>query len=48
VPVVTPTGTLAGIVTLDDLLETVAEQLNDIVRAITSEQAREARARRSS
>jgi CBS domain-containing protein len=48
VPVVTPAGTLAGIVTLDDLLETVAEQLNDIVRAITSEQVREARARRSS
>jgi CBS domain-containing protein len=48
VPVVTPTGTLAGIVTLDDLLETVAEQLNDIVRAITSEQAHEARARKSS
>jgi CBS domain-containing protein len=48
VPVVTPTGTLAGIVTLDDLLETVAEELNDIVRAIASEQAREARARRLS
>ena len=46
VPVVTPTGTLAGIVTVDDLLETVAEQLNDIVRAITSEQAREARTRK--
>jgi CBS domain-containing protein len=45
-PVVTPTGTLAGIVTVDDLLETVAEQLNDIVRAITSEQARETRARK--
>jgi len=46
VPVLTPAGTLAGIVTLDDLLETVAEQLNDIVRAITSEQARETRTRK--
>ncbi|MFO1361892.1 MAG: CBS domain-containing protein [Burkholderiales bacterium] len=48
VPVVTPAGTLAGIVTLDDLLETVAEQLNGIVRAIASEQAREKRVRKPS
>lgn len=46
VPVVSEDGTLAGIVTLDDLLETVAEQLSDAVRAIASEQVHEARARR--
>ncbi len=38
VPVVSEAGTLTGIVTLDDLLEKVAEQLSDAVRAIASEQ----------
>ena len=46
VPVVSEAGTLTGIVTLDDLLEKVAEQLSDAVRAITSEQTHETRARR--
>jgi len=46
VPVVTMTGTLAGIVTIDDLLGIVAEQLDDLVRAIAAEQAREARVRK--
>jgi CBS domain-containing protein len=46
VPVLTATGTLAGIVTLDDLLELVAEQLGDVVKAIATEQSREARARK--
>ena len=46
VPVVSEAGTLTGIVTLDDLLEKVAEQLSDAVRAITSEQVHETRARR--
>ena len=41
VPVVTAKGDLAGIVTVDDLLEIVAEQLDDIVRAIGNEQDRE-------
>jgi CBS domain-containing protein len=45
VPVLAPGGTLAGIVTVDDLLEVVAEQLNDLVRAIGSERVREARER---
>jgi CBS domain-containing protein len=45
VPVVSEDGTLAGIVTLDDLLEKVAEQLSDAVRAIASEQGHEARTR---
>lgn len=46
VPVVAPDGTLAGIVTVDDLLEVVAEQLNELVRAIGAERTHEARARR--
>lgn len=46
VPVVSDAGTLTGIVTLDDLLEKVAEQLSDAVRAIASEQGHEAHARR--
>jgi len=46
VPVLTAAGTLAGIVTLDDLLELVAEQLGDVVKAIATEQSREARTRR--
>jgi CBS domain-containing protein len=46
VPVVSEAGTLAGIVALDDLLEKVAEQLSDAVRAIASEQVHETRARR--
>jgi CBS domain-containing protein len=46
VPVLTATGTLAGIVTLDDLLELVAEQLGDVVKAIATEQSRETRTRK--
>ena len=46
VPVVSDAGTLAGIVTLDDLLEKVAEQLSEAVRAIASEQGHEARSRK--
>ena len=45
-PVVTMGGTLAGIVTVDDLLGIAAEQLNDLVRAIGAEQSREARVRK--
>jgi CBS domain-containing protein len=45
VPVVGRAGTLVGIVTVDDLLEIVSEQLGDLVKAITVGQAREARAR---
>jgi CBS domain-containing protein len=46
VPVVSDAGALTGIVSLDDLLEKVAEQLSDAVRAITSEQVHETRTRR--
>jgi len=44
-PVLTRSGTLAGIVAIDDLLALVAEQVDDLVKAIASEQSREARAR---
>ena len=44
-PVVTASGSLAGIVTIDDLLEIVAEELDDVVNAIASGQQRETRAR---
>jgi CBS domain-containing protein len=46
VPVRAADGTLAGIVTVDDLLEIVAEQLNDLVRAIATEQSREVLSRK--
>jgi CBS domain-containing protein len=44
-PVVAENGTLAGIVTIDDLLAAVADELGALVRAISAEQAREARTR---
>lgn len=44
-PVVTEKGDLAGIVTIDDLLEIVAEELEDVVHAIGNEQSRESKRR---
>jgi CBS domain-containing protein len=46
VPVVTAAGALAGILTMDDLLELVAEELGDFVRTVGRERLRETRARR--
>ena len=46
IPVVTDKGDLAGIVTVDDLLEIVAEELEEIVRAIGNEQHKETKRRR--
>jgi len=46
IPVVTPAGTLAGIVTIDDLLGVLSEELDGIVRAIDGEQAKEVARRR--
>jgi len=46
VPVVTHSGALAGILTIDDLLELAAEQLGDFARTIDRERVRETRARR--
>jgi len=45
-PVVTESGTLAGIVTLDDLLEILAEEMDDLVDAIAGEQVKEVKDRR--
>lgn len=42
VPVTTDEGVLIGIVTLDDLLEIVAEEMQGFVQAITSSHKREA------
>lgn len=41
-PVVNAAGNLVGIVTFDDLLEIIAEELGDIVQAIGREQSAEA------
>lgn len=45
VPVTGRDDVLVGIVTLDDLLEIMAEEMQDFVQAIISEQKREARVR---
>lgn len=45
VPVVTKSGGLAGILTLDDMLELVAEELGALVGTVGRERARESRAR---
>jgi CBS domain-containing protein len=45
-PVVDRDGGLAGIVTIDDLLELVAENLVELTRIISREQAEEARGRK--
>jgi CBS domain-containing protein len=45
-PIVTDDGALAGIVSIDDLLETLAEQMSDLTKIVAREQAHEARARK--
>ena len=45
-PVVDAAGALAGLVTLDDMLGLIAEELRATVAAIEAEQAREGRQRR--
>ena len=45
-PVIDDQGGLIGLVTLDDLLELIAEQMRGVVQAIDSEQRRERRVRR--
>jgi CBS domain-containing protein len=44
-PVLTHSGALAGIVTIDDILDIVAEQLGEVVHAIKRERARETHVR---
>jgi CBS domain-containing protein len=46
VPVITHSGALAGILTIDDLLELAAEEFGDFARTIDRERVRETRARR--
>ena len=45
IPVLSDDGFLVGIVTVDDLLELLAGQLDGLAKAITAEQTREARSR---
>ena len=45
-PVVSADGQLVGIVTIDDLLEALAEQLTELARVVAREQAREAASRK--
>jgi CBS domain-containing protein len=45
-PTVDSEGQLVGIVTVDDLLEAVADQLNELARIVAREQARESATRR--
>lgn len=46
VPVLTRSGALAGLLTIDDILDIVAEQLSDMVHAVERERVRETRTRR--
>jgi CBS domain-containing protein len=45
-PTVDRDGQLVGIVTVDDLLEALAEQLSELARIVAREQSREAAARK--
>ena len=46
VPVLSRSGALAGILTLDDVLELMAEEMNDFARTMVKERVRETRVRR--
>jgi CBS domain-containing protein len=45
-PVVGPGGELVGIITVDDLLEVLGEELGELTKVLAREQAREAAVRR--
>jgi CBS domain-containing protein len=45
-PIVGADGVLAGIVSLDDIIETLAEEMNEVARLISREQVHEQEARR--
>ncbi len=45
-PTVGPDGQLIGIVTVDDVLEVIAEELGELARIVAHEQSREAAARK--
>ena len=44
-PVIDGDGNLAGIVTIDDVLEVLADELNEVARTVSHEQSREVRGR---
>jgi CBS domain-containing protein len=46
IPVVNQQGVLQGLLSVDDILELLAEQLTDIVNLIGKEQSRESKSRR--
>ncbi len=46
IPVVDTEGALAGILTVDDVIDVLAEELNDLTRLISREQLREYQIRR--
>lgn len=46
VPVLSRSGALAGILALDDVLELMAEEMNDFARTMVKERVRETRLRR--
>jgi CBS domain-containing protein len=46
IPVVTRRGALVGIVSIDDLLELLAEEMTELAKLISREQRKEANARR--
>ncbi|MGZ5094381.1 MAG: CBS domain-containing protein, partial [Burkholderiales bacterium] len=45
VPVLSHSGALVGLLTIDDVLDIIAEQLDDIVHAVERERVRETRVR---
>ena len=46
IPVINGEGVLAGILTVDDVIDVLAEELNDLTRLISREQLREHQVRR--
>jgi CBS domain-containing protein len=46
IPVVTRQGTLVGIVSIDDLIQLLAEEMTELAKLISREQRKEAHARR--
>ena len=45
IPVIGPDGELAGIMSVDDMLDLLAEELTELAKVAPREQAREARTR---
>jgi CBS domain-containing protein len=47
IPIVSRNGALIGIVSVDDLIQLLAEEMSEMAKLISREQQREARARAS-